>query len=763
MSDATRFVGRDIARPDAPAKLAGRAIYVDDLVVPGSWYGGAVRSDVARGVLQGFDFAPGFDARSVVVAGPRDVPGENVVALLADDQPLLAACEIEHWGEPLLLVAAPTRPALERALASIRPRIEPREPCFDAERSTRTLAELEIAKGDVDAAFARAAGLGAVVVEGEYSTGSQEQLYVEPQGAIAWPPDEAGVVEVRGSLQCPHYVQKALCRAFALPPEKARVVQTETGGGFGGKEDYPSVVACHAALLARAAGRPVRVVYERHEDLATTPKRHPSRVRHRTLVARDGTLLALDVDLLFDGGAYTTLSPVVLSRGSIHAAGAYRCDNVRIRGRAVATNHVPYGAFRGFGAPQTCFAIERQLDRIARALSIHPAELREKNRLRPGDSTATGQVLVESVGSREVLEDVLARSGFARRAWCGIAPRAPAVSLDPGSGPRPGERRGAERSSGVRGPRRLRRGLGLSFFFHGAGFTGSGEARLAGRVRVALAGDGRAEVQAGSTEIGQGTGGLFLALAAESLGTEPDDVRLATPDTARVPDSGPTVASRTCMVVGSCLERACRELAARVGGDRSLPFRERARAFLARGGDGVATATYGPPPGLAWDEENHRGDAYPVYGWAADVAEVEVDLDTFEVDVVRFWTTVDVGRAIQPLSVEGQVEGGSLQAIGFAHREVVTMSEGRCEQDRLATCVVPTSLDAPRFETRLVEVPYLHGPFGAKGVGELPMDGGAPAVVSAIEDAIGVHAAELPATPERLCAAWLAAHPEERA
>lgn len=722
-------VGRDLERPEGRAKVTGRAIYTADLAVPGAWVGGTVRADVARGRLLGFDFDPAFDFSRIVIVGPADIPGENVVALIENDQPLLCAESIEHFGEPLLLVAAPDRATLVEALAHVRPRIEPREPVFDMERSTRILKELSIEKGDASW-LSRPRRDGTFLFEGTYRTDSQEQLYIEPQGCIAWPVDEHGTHLVKGSLQCPHYVQKSLARALGIAADKARVVQLETGGGFGGKEEYPSVVACHATLLAHKLGRPVKMIYERHEDLAVTPKRHPSRVTHRTLVDAGGRLLAMDIDLLLDGGAYTTLSPVVLSRGAIHATGPYRCENVRIRGQVVATNHVPYGAFRGFGAPQTCFAIERQMDRIARALSIHPLELRRRNLLRIGDTTATGQVLRESVGASDVLEDVAERSGFAEHAWC------------------------AARSSG--GDSQKRRGLGLSFFFHGAGFTGSGEELLRGRVEIRLAHDGAVEVRAGSTEIGQGTNAMFVAIAAEALGASPDDVRLAPPDTGSVPNSGPTVASRTCMVVGGCLARACRELAARIDarvhdthGKRSA-FRERARLYLATGGDPLVAVTYEPPAGMSWDDARCRGDAYPVYGWGADVAEVEVDADTCAVDVVRLYSSVDVGRAIQPMLVEGQIEGGSLQAVGFAHLEVVSAKEGRFEQDRLATCIIPTSLDAPRFEVKLFEHPYSGGPYGAKGVGELPMDGGAPAVASAIEDAIGVHADRVPATPERL-------------
>ncbi len=723
LSRMSRYVGKDLERPEGRAKVTGRAGYVADLDVPGAWIGGTIRSDVARGALVAIDRDAGFDFARVAVVGIEDIPGENVQALIVDDQPILAR-EVRHWGEPLMLVAAPDVPTLEEALRALRPRIEPLPSIFDMEQSSQVFKSIAIDKGDVDAAFAHAES-GVCIFEGTYRTDSQEQLYIEPQGCIAFPPEDDGTITVIGSLQCPHYVRKALARCFAIPLEKARVVQAETGGGFGGKEEYPSVVACHAALLARKCGRPVKLFYDRHEDLAVTPKRHPSRVRHRTLVAGDGRLIAMEVDILRDGGAYTTLSPVVLSRGAIHAAGPYRCANVRIRARVVATNHVPYGAFRGFGAPQTCFAVERQMDRIARGLDIHPFELRWRNMLRAGDTTATGQRLEHSVGSAEVLEAIARKTGFDRHPW-----RANGSA----------DRRIASK----------RRGLGLSFFFHGAGFTGSGEEMLKGRVRVAILEDGRIEVLAGSTEIGQGTNAMFVAIAADSLRTSADDIVLATPDTARVPDSGPTVASRTCMVVGGCLASACKQLAARVGGAEDIPWRERARAFVHGGGEASVTVQYESPKGLKWDDARYEGDAYPVFGWAADVAEVEVDLDTCDVEVKRFWTAVDVGKAIQPKLVEGQIEGGSLQAIGWAQLEVITTKDGRFEQDRLATCIIPTTLDTPSMDVTLVEIPYPNGPFGAKGVGELPMDGGAPAVCSAIEDALGVHVSRIPATPERL-------------
>ncbi|MEO6708957.1 MAG: xanthine dehydrogenase family protein, partial [Planctomycetota bacterium] len=295
-----------LQRPEGPDKVTGRALFASDLKIEGAWFGATLRSGVARGRLLGFDFDPRFDFSRVAIAGPDDIPGENLVAMIVDDQPLLCARDIEHWGEPLLLVAAPDAELLRTALAAITPRIEAREPQLDMEASVRVFKQLEITKGDVYAAFASRDATLTHVIEGEYRTDTQEQMYIEPQGFVAFPPDSEGTTLVHGSMQCPYYVQKSLARALGIAPARARVVQAVTGGGFGGKEDYPSVLGCHAALLARKSGHPVRMIYDRHEDLAVTPKRHPSRVTHRTLVKSDGTLLAMDIDVLLDGGAYTT-------------------------------------------------------------------------------------------------------------------------------------------------------------------------------------------------------------------------------------------------------------------------------------------------------------------------------------------------------------------------------------------------------------------------------------------------------------------------
>ncbi len=726
-------------RREGPAKLTGTALYTDDLVFPGAWYGATIRSTEARARLIGVDRDPAFAWDRVVVVTSADLPGPNVVSLIADDQPILVPIggEIRHHAEPVALIAAPDPATLREAKVRLSLRTEALPPVLDPLKSEQVFAHYEIGRGDVDAALAGAD----LVVDGEYRVGHQEQLYIENNAMIAVPRPDGGVA-VHGSLQCPYYVHRALMRALLLDDRQAQVVQAETGGGFGGKEEYPSMIALHAALLARACGRPVRMIYDRHEDIAATTKRHPAIVRYRSGVSRTGQLLAQDIDIVMDGGAYCTLSPVVLSRGTLHAGGPYRCPAVRIRSRVVATNTPPNGAFRGFGAPQTQFAAEMQVNRIAEGLSISPLELRRLWVYRPGDETPTGQVLRESVAGGEVLERAAEAAEYERvreRTGKARAERA-------GSGLVPGSALGGGRA-------RTAHGIGLALAWHGAGFTGSGEVHLASVASVELAADGRITVLTASTEMGQGTKTIFPQLAAAALGVPVEAVDIAPQDTELVPDSGPTVASRTAMVVGGLVIKASRRLRADVEARTGGSFAETYVADAAEHGRTRIDQQFEPYPGVEFDDATYTGDAYPAFGWAAAVAEVDVDLDTGEVVVGSVVAADDLGRAIHPVLAEGQVEGGTLQAVGYATIEEIKLQEGRYLNDRLATYLIPTAMDAPRITAILVEAPFSGAPHGAKGIGELPMDVGAPAVVAAIHDAVGVWIHELPATPERILAA----------
>ena len=699
-----RSVGSSVRRKDGDEKVTGAARYVDDLTFPGMVHGMTIRSTIPCGEVAAMSFP--FETKDYVIADARDIPGRNAIVLIADDQPALVERVVRHVAEPILLVAHESREKLLDACVRIDYHVA--EPVLDPTRSPTVFKEIRIEKGTLARGFEAAD----VVVEGEYRTGHQEQLYIEPNGVIAVPED--GGVTVYGSLQCPYYVHKALGSLLALPADRIRVVQTETGGGFGGKEEYPSMLAGHAAILAIKARRPVKMIYDRVEDLLATTKRHPSVIRHRTGVTRDGRLTALQVDVLMDGGAYMTLSPVVLSRGVIHASGPYRCDHVRIDGRAVMTNTPPNGAFRGFGAPQTQFAIEAHMDVIAERLGLDPVAIRERNALRPGDTTATGQKLGRDCSARQVLRAAVRKTDF-RRKW-----------------------------KRARKPGEPRRGVGLSLFFHGAGFTGAGEVMLGSRASLELTERG-ARVLVASTEIGQGTRTMLAQIVADTLRMPYEAIEVSAADTACVPDSGPTVASRTCMIVGGLLQRCAEEM-------RSTLGRRSPRAYLRRHGPLVITKQYKKPPGISWDDEAYRGHAYGTYAWGCDVAELEVDDVTGEVRPVRITAVQEIGRAIHPRLAAGQIEGGTVQGLGYALIEEVVMRDGAMANAQLTNYTIPTTLDTPPIDVVILENPYKHGPFGAKGVGELPMDGPAPAIVNALRHA-GVALTAIPATPERVLAA----------
>lgn len=730
------LVGRSVPRKEGRAKTTGAARYVDDMRLPGLLHGATVRSPGPRGRIAGVHFDPSIPWAEFTVVTARDVPGNNRVALIEDDQPVLADTVVNHPEEPVVLLAHPDPYLLEEARRAVRIELDPLPAAFTIEESLERRAIIwgtdnifrsyTVEAGDVDAAFAGAH----LIVEGEYETGAQEQLYIEPNGMIATASPEAGVT-VWGSMQCPYYIHRALAELFGLARDRVRVVQMETGGGFGGKEEYPTIIAAHAALLAWKAGRPVKIVYDRAEDMAATTKRHPSRTRHRTAVDAQGRLLAMEVDFTIDGGAYCTLSPVVLSRGTIHATGPYFCPNVRVRSRAVATNAPPHGAFRGFGAPQSLFAAERQMDRVARAAGLTPEEFRRRNFIQTGQTFAVGQVLKDRIDMGRLLDRALELAGYREK-------------LARGTGPVPGE-------PGVR------RGIGFATFMHGAGFTGSGEQHLASTVAVEATAAGRVRVLAANVEMGQGTNTVFAQIAADALHLPPDDVEIAQPDTATVPDSGPTVASRTCMVVGRLVEAAAASLRQKLLDARVLEpeytaddFRAACRRYLAERGPLRATSQYAPPPGLVWDDERYRGDAYGSYAWAAYVAEVAIDLVTYETRVLDFVAVQEVGRVINPVMATGQIEGGVAQGIGYALYEQVTWREGRMVNGQMTNYIMPTSMDLPPIRVHFEEIPYAYGPGGAKGIGELPMDGAAPAIVNAIEHALGVSITRIPVTPEVL-------------
>jgi CO/xanthine dehydrogenase Mo-binding subunit len=725
------LIGRPVLRKEGVDKITGQARYIDDLQFPDMLYGATVRNPAVRGTIRRIVFEDGVPWDEFTIVTAADIPGKNYVALILHDQPFLASGVVNHPEEPVLLLAHPDRHLIEEARRRVRIEVDPL-PAVDSLSAAldrhcvvwgddNIFKTFHVAKGDIERGFADAD----VIIEGEYETGAQEQLYIETNGMIAIANSAEGVT-VWGSMQCPYYIHKALMPLFGLPPEKVRVIQTETGGGFGGKEEYPSMIAGHAALLAWKSGNPVKLIYDRAEDMVATTKRHPSRTRHRTGVTRDGKLTAIEIHFDIDGGAYCTLSPVVLSRGTIHAAGPYRCENVSIHSRAVATSMPPHGAFRGFGAPQSIFALERQMNKVAAVVGLSPEEFRRRNLLHEGETTATGQVIHERLNLEGLLDRALELASYQEK--CSEFERTNPTST-------------------------IKRGMGFATFMHGAGFTGSGEVALKSVVTVEATREGRVRILSASTEIGQGTNTIFAQIAADALHIDYESIDVVQPDTASVPNSGPTVASRTAMVVGKLVESACvslRELliASRSDAQNGDFTRAASEYFDRHGRPARASSEYAPPPGVFWNDDTYKGDAYGAHAWAVYVAAVSVDTLTYEVRVDDFVALQEIGKVIHPVLAAGQIEGGVAQAIGYALYERVVWKDARMANAQMTNYIMPTSADLPPIRVFFEENPYAHGPAGAKGIGELPMDGVAPAILNAVEHATGVAFNCIPLTPE---------------
>jgi CO/xanthine dehydrogenase Mo-binding subunit len=727
------IVGTSVPRKEGRDKVTGRSQYVDDMVLPNMLFGATVRSQIPRGRIRKITFDPGIAWDEFVIVSAKDIRGKNCISLIGDDQPCLANEFINHPEEPILLLAHPDRHLLPKAVEGISIEYDALPAIFSLEESVRgteivwgadnVFKTYLIEKGDVDAVWEKADH----IVEGVYTTGAQEQLYIENNGMIAVYDPGQGIT-VWGSLQCPYYIHKALMALCDLPAEKVRVVQMETGGAFGGKEEYPSMIAGHAALLAIKSGKPVKIIYDRMEDMAATTKRHPSRTRHRTAVSRDGKILGGEIEFTIDGGAYLTLSPVVLSRGAIHAGGPYYWPNVRIRAKAVATNAPPHGAFRGFGAPQSLFAMELHMDRIARELGLSQTEIRRRNFLQPGQTTTTEQTIREPINLRKLLDRALDVSDYHGKK----------------------QRFADENRTGA-----TKKGMGIAAFLHGAGFTGSGERYLSSVVGVEGCAGGSVRVLVSSTEFGQGTKTVLSQIAAEALGLPYEDASMAQPDTLEVPNSGPTVASRTVMVVGKLVESAALGIKQTLissgllhEGYSADEFRTACQQYVAAHGQFRSWSRYEAPSDIFWDDEKYRGEAYAAFAWAVYIAEVTVDLTTYSVSVDDFVALQEVGKVLHPLLATGQIIGGIAQAIGFSLYEKVVWQNGRMQNGQMTNYIMPTASDLPPIRVFFEELGNVYGAYGAKGIGELPMDGPAPAIVNAVEDALGVNFDSIPLLPE---------------
>ncbi|MEQ9714920.1 MAG: xanthine dehydrogenase family protein molybdopterin-binding subunit [Candidatus Asgardarchaeum sp.] len=745
------IVGKPVKRIDAYEKVTGLARYVRDLRFQNMLYGFVFRSTEPHAKIKKLDVKEAKKVPGVyAVVTADDIPGENIVPIILNDRPLLAKDKVRYIGEAIALIAAETKEIAKIAASKIKVEYEPLPAIFDAleamkedapkiHDSGNIFTHYKIRKGDVEKAFKEAD----LIIENVYQTNYQEHVYIEPQGALAVP--EGDGITVYSSTQCPYYVQKAVANVLGLPRSKVRIIVTTVGGGFGGKEDVPSWVSAEAAVLAWVTKRPVLLEYDREEDMETSSKRHPGYVKYKSAFKKDGTLIGIKVEYVIDAGAYSTLSPPVIFRGTIHAPGPYKIPNVWVDGYAVATNKVPTGAFRGFGSPQVIFAYEQQIDEAAYKLGLDPAEIRLKNALDLGDETATGQILRYSVGVKETIRKAIEVSDWYRK------------------------RKEYSLMEGTK-----RRGIGMSTIIYGVGLGAAGKILERSGATVQITTDGSVIVLVGTSEMGQGMRTVLAQIAAEALGVTIDKIYLPEVDTLAVPDSGPTVASRATVMSGNAIidaaEKIKENLLKVASEELNVPperldikdnvifdtdnpnvkveFDKIVEIAYAKGVKLAAVGWYHAPD-TTFNEQG-LGDAYYVYSYATHVAEVEVDLETGKVNVIDYYAVHDSGKIINPVTAEGQVQGGVAQGIGYALLEDLVVENGKIMNPNLTDYLIPSIKDVPNIKVYFVEAEYPEGPFGAKGLGEPCLMPVAAAIANAIRHATGVRIKKLPMTAEKV-------------
>jgi xanthine dehydrogenase molybdenum-binding subunit len=731
-------VGKSIPREEAYARVTGEEKYTADLRRPGMLHARALRSRYPHAKILRVDverarIMPGV----VAVMTAADVPGAKNHGMVQKDWPAIAYDKVRYIGDSIAIVAAETEAQAGAALEAIEVDYEtlpvitsPEEGLAEgAERvheGGNVLMHIQFGKGDIDSGFAESD----LIVESTFRTPASEHAYLEPEASLAEPDPATGGVIVYVGSQVPFEDREDIAACLALPLEKVRVMHMPTGGAFGGKEDICCQV--HAALLAVKTGRPVMMVLSRSESIRVHPKRHATVISLKTGVSRDGRVLAQKVRILGDTGAYASLGIPVMTRAATHSIGPYAVPNVAVECYAVFTNNPPAGAYRGFGVTQVHFAAESQMDIIAQRVGISPFDIRLINALDVGEATSTGQVLKESVGLRECLErlrESIPEAGSAmighRRAW-GIAAAYKNVGL-------------------------------------GNGLADTSEA-IVGATQ-----GGRVLVRAGAAEVGQGHDEVLRQIVAEVLGLGASDIDVVLGDTGRTPDSGATTASRHTFVTGNAAKRAAnllkdnlrRAAASALGVDpAALRFRG-GRVFAEAGGvagpsmnfenvvvsaieQGISIEErylYTPPKTVALGQS---GDSHFSFGFGAQAALVDVDIESGEARVLEVVAAHDVGQAINPMAIEGQVEGGIVMGMGFALTERFVVEGGYVKSDSLAKYKIPDVSLTPKITSIIVEHPTSEGPFGAKGVGEITSIPTAPAIANAIYNAVGIRFYELP-------------------
>ncbi len=689
------MISDSITKKDHKEKTSGQAQYIADYIIPGMLCAQVVRSEKAHAKIKEIIVPKMQDGYGMIDA--KDVP-VNGIKVIKAEQPIFAEQEVKFIGEAILMIVGPDKTQVENYAKQVKITYEELPAIYTIDESNIFCVEYDFEHGDVDQVFEKASR----VIEETFYTGYQEQAYIETQGAIGFYEDNK--YKVIGSMQCPYYVKDAVQYAMNVEKDQVQIIQSTIGGAFGGKEDYPSLMGCLVAVAAKKFGHPVKLLFDRREDMAVTTKRHPAKLSYKVALDENNLILGMDVDIRLDGGAYEGLSSVVLQRALIAVTGVYKIPVIRASGKVVETNTVPNGAFRGFGAPQSFFAIEMLMGHLAKKMNTTPLELKKQYMVQQLDPTTTKGQYRYPILLPEMIQETEKLSQFSEK-W--------------------------NKYQNQKG--RYRRGIGMSIFLHGCGFTGSGEQdHIKSVLKLVKYEDDTVEILASNTDMGQGLKTTFSKIVTEVLGIPNDKVKIVNPDTDRVPNSGPTVASRSIMIVGKLIERAAIKLK---NDYRPGEYQE-------------IIENYVHPDMIPWDIDTFTGDAYPTYSWGINVVELEIDMLLAQTKLLGVWGIFDVGKSIDDSIMQGQMEGGMLQGIGYGSSEKMENIKGVIKQSSMTDYIIPTAKDTILFVTKLIDNPYEGGPFGAKGAGELTIIGAAPAYAQAVECAIGKQINAIPVTPE---------------
>ncbi len=758
-------VGKRVIRPEAIAKVTGEAIFTDDISFPDQLYARTLRASHPHARIRSIDKSAALALPGVhAVLTADDIPGRINHGIVHHDWPALAHKKVRYMGDPVAVVAAESAEIAAQALKEIQVAYDPLEIVDGPERALdpdaphihedwktgNLIKHIKVRHGEVEKGFADAD----VVVERTYHTATTEHAFLEPECAIGVPAgydEEHEKVTVYVGSQIPYADRNQVAAALDLPDDAVRIVSPLVGGGFGGKEDIAAQI--HVAMLAQATGRPVKMLYRRDESLLFHPKRHATVIRIKTGARRDGKLTAVQAELYGDGGAYASLSDKVMTRATTHATGPYVIPNARIDCYANYTNNPPSGAFRGFGVTQSAFAVEQNMDILAQELGIDPLDFRRMNAMRVGEITATGQLLRESVGlpqTLDVIDEKIRNDMEALKA--NGASSTPTERLSP--------------YAWRQGNKAYAWGFGCAYKNTGLG----GGAPDKSSAIVEVYADGTAEVRTSAAEIGQGLVTVVAQTTAEELGLPYEQVKVLLSDTDLTPDGGPTTASRQTYVTGNAARMAAgvmREALSSVVAEQfdvppgTIRFEEgllRANGHSVSFGDAVqALIDEGREPRAHYQYEAPEtqplgtgGDMHFAFSFASQAALIEVDLETGEVHVLKVVAVNDVGKAFNPIGLQGQVEGGVMMGLGNALTESFIVEQGIPFTDVLARYKMPSIKHTPEIQSVIVEEPTADGPYGAKGVGEISSIPTTPAICNAIYNATGVRVYSLPVDQDAL-------------